>query len=292
MIWAMGELGGRVILRMLALAGEGRHMRGPGWRGLWLGKPDGLSRDLINSISDVYKRVVDRLRADLDLPADRNHMLFVICDDTSRGVERMVRLFVSKKEWEPAAPCGPGLAWGRFAFVSEPPTSIEFRITLAHELCHAWCSAEFGRGRSSAWVFEGYAHNVAYWVCGSDPELVAGELTNTRDLLRSGRALGIRDLFAAAKLDAEHHGEATAFVHYLHSLRKEKPEVWEFVQDALAGRIADADAALDRLFAATRMPLRDVAAEFVAHCQKAAERSASRRDHARGVELRTHRSQN
>jgi len=277
---------------MLAWAEEGRYMRGPGWRGLWLGKPDAFHPQLIDSISDVYARVVDRVRADLDIPAHRNYMLFVICDDTSRGVDAMLDLVVGKKARETLPPCGAGLAWGDRVFVSAPAASENFRPVLAHELCHAWCGAEFDPIRSFPWLDEGYAELVAREVCSDDPELLERDLWFLRSLIETRQRLSIPELFSTRELRSRYSGQAVAFVSYLRSLREQSPTIWEFVKEALAGRMPSADAAVDRLLAATGMSLPRIEEGFYLFCSQAAERIDRRYDHVRAVQLRTERSQN
>lgn len=274
LIGALRRLLMRLLLRATASAGEGLYLSGRHWRGVWRGGLPTSREDISRRIDAVCAMVAEKICLDFGLRFSEKAVVSVACSTTRQGLADLLRAFgaTSKSRADDCANRG-ALTWNELVFVAYRPDSSDFETRLAHELCHALCQRWLEVADPLPWVREGYAQEMSYRVRNGLPDMMDCDFWALLVSGECGRPGGIRGLLSVTDFEVVDEfyfrAHATVFLHYLRTLKDAIPGVWQFVNDSLAGKIAEPAAAEARLERASGMSLEALEGAFLKYCREA-----------------------
>lgn len=127
-----------------------------------------------------------------------------------------------------------------------------WRISLAHELCHAFSHMLISAPLETPWADEGFAEVISSRVCGMQQCL----LPRLRSWWHRGAvgqsSIGLHELLLAeypVSHDLCRRGFfdlAALFGQFLHETRRTRPQGWAILRDALVGRLRPGERTIER----------------------------------------------
>jgi hypothetical protein len=249
-----------------------RRLRGEGWRARWLGSDTEWDPDFLWAAVDTARRqVLHELAGVWGESARRAPCLHVFCGTPAHMAKWFGVFRMNTKAWDESH----GMyVHGLGALIGGHPSSIHWRRTVAHELCHACVHSALG-SRQARWADEGLADFVGN-------RCVPGGFTLELDRLGYQKGseyvpVELASLFEwgrsrNAVIDSNFEGlltnQAGLFVSFLEALRRDKPDVWRVFLAALRGELDGATATGAALEKAFGVPLRNVHQEFAGYCRR------------------------
>jgi hypothetical protein len=279
------RMGAGILVRAMALGGEGRLLRGNGWVGCWSGdSSETVDISALSSRVDrIYDDVAARICSDWNLSKPRRKPPVLLGNAESLGA-LFRRLDLTRMESADAWRTR-GVCWNGLVVAVGDRASDAFRDTLSHEMCHGLCETLLHSEHACYWADEGYANYVAQ-LTSPEPEQrynsMLAELlwlreNDTRHLSPGGQAtcLSIQDLLNVKQGDfgcRVHYTHATVFVCFLRSLRELEPRAWELLRTGLTA--SHQDHPLDEIAVriTTGFSLEELQREFDAYCARQAKR--------------------
>lgn len=256
-------------------------MRGPGWRGCYIGLQHDYRDRFVEAVNDTWPKARRQFDADFGPGVRRLRKIYVICYADADGYQQAVKdwdlKWSSKCNFDPRgfySNVGPSV------FVFANPRESHFGTTLAHELLHALAARLWRvyRAMPPIWAVEGYAHFAACVCCPPVHDVQGPYLAHFSRLYRERRALRLSELLVVDKDPVELdecwrvHSQAALFVRFLASLHHGRAAGWGVLRAALSGTISPPARAIELFEHAFATSIESIEAQLVDFCIDEARR--------------------
>jgi len=264
-------------------------IKGPGWNLYALGATEEdaqvISHDLIQASPGEVRRLIER-----DFIISKSlHQKVVILHVPPRiqfrdfilnlGLDRIL----SADDGECDGVYSPFL---RMVILRGFPGTEEFRETLIHELCHAYCHSIRGVAEASPWADEGYATLVVARVLTASSkqptQLLRRCLEYIVHLASTGQLMSSVELMHVKPSDPEFRNSRprylshSAILMYMFMrLAKNNPRLLEVCKQAVKGDFASADEVVQAVEDSTNMSTDEINRKFVQFCMNLIEKPYS-----------------
>lgn len=260
-----------------------RRVEGPWWTIYLLDGSDEdqqlLQSDLVRVRPSEIQRVVELDFGETQGLARGKVPVFYLPPRLGDPASLLKTLGVAKVEWGAERCLGFYETGSRTVLVTGYLGAVDFRASLIHELCHAYCHAVLDSAGAVLWAFEGYAEITTSRVmtlCGDRGGASALEraLDTVSSFLRCGGIRPCRDLMLLSDESPDlRNGEyevfeahCTAFMLFLLTLGRENPSLLVACKKAVVGRKTDPENILSEIDRCTGQNAEQLHRKFVAFC--------------------------